>query len=189
MEAGAETLLDTEKEYEIINGQPEEKEMGSARHGGVGSRLIVRLGGYVETHGLGQVYGPDTTFRVGGNDRLPDVSFLSAARIPAEGEPDTSWPIAPDLAVEIVSPNDLYEKVVSKIGEYLAAGVRQVWLISPEHHTVTIYTSLTQIAVLTETDELHGGDLVPGFSLRLSDLFRNPARPGAEQSDQPERAQ
>lgn len=172
-----EVTLDPEKEYEIVDGQPEEKEMGGARHGGVGVRLITRINRHVEAHRLGGVYGPDTTFQIGKNQRLPDVSFVSASRMPPEGEPEGIWPIAPDLAVEIISPNDLFENVLSKVWEYLAAGVRQVWLISPEHKMVTIYHSPTQTTILTEADELVSEELLPGFRLHIRELFQHPARP------------
>src|SRR5919106_2384603 len=142
--------LHPDKEYEIVAGQPEEKIMGGARHGGVGARLIVRLGSHVETYQLGGIYGPDTTFQIGENHRIPDVAFVSAARLPAAGEPEVIWPMAPDLAVEIISPDDLYERVISKVEEYLAGGVQQVWLISPEHKTITIYHAPTHTTILTE---------------------------------------
>ena len=171
-----EIILDPEKEYEIVDGQPEEKEMGGARHGGVGARLIARLVMHVEAHQLGGIYGPDTTFQIGQNQRLPDVSFVSASRIPPEGEPEGIWPIAPDLAVEIIWPNDLFEKVLSKVWEYFAAGVRQVWLISLEHKTVIIHHSPTQTTILTEADELASDELLPGFRLRIGELFQPPAR-------------
>lgn len=171
--------LDPDKEYEIVAGQPEEKVMGGARHGGVGVRLIARLASYVEAHQLGGVYGPDTTFQIGENERIPDVAFVSAARLPMEGEPEGSWSMAPDLAVEIVSPNDLYEKVLSKVEEYFAGGVRQVWLISPEHQTVTIYHTPTHTTILTEAEDLVSEELLPGFRCRIADLFRSPARVSA----------
>lgn len=84
--------------------------------------------------------------------------------------------MAPDLAVEIISPNDLYEKVTSKVWEYLAAGVRQVWLISLEHRTVIVYHSPTQTTILTEADELANNEVLPGFRLRVGELFPSPAR-------------
>jgi Uma2 family endonuclease len=145
-------------------------------HGGVGARLIVRIGGHVEATGLGGVYGPDTSFRIGEQERLPDVSFVAAERIPPAGEPEGIWPFAPDLAVEIVSPADLYERVQGKIREYFTAGTRQVWLISPEHHTVNVYLSPTQVTILSDGDELAGGEVLPGFRCRVGDLFRSPAR-------------
>lgn len=172
--AEAEVVIDSEKEYEIVNGQPEEKEMGSALHSGVGTRLIIRLGGFAEINKLGAVYGPDATFQVGRNERLPDVSFISTARLPQEGEPSTKWMLVPDLAVEIVSPNDLYTKVTSKIREYLAAGVKEVWLIEPELRIITMYRSLTDFTVLAENDELICESLLPGFRLKLSELFHLP---------------
>jgi Uma2 family endonuclease len=102
--------FDPDKEYEIIAGQPEEKTMGGARHSGVGVRLIMRLASHVETHQLGGVYGPDATFQIGENQRIPDVAFVAATRFPVDGEPEGIWPMPPDLAVEIISPYDLYGK-------------------------------------------------------------------------------
>jgi Uma2 family endonuclease len=171
-----EILSSPEKEYEIVDGQPEEKVMGGARHGGVGMRFGSRLVVHVEANQLGGVYGPDTTFKIGNNQRLPDVSFVSASRIPEEGEPEGIWNLAPDLAVEIISPNDLFQKVISKVSEYFAAGVRQVWLISPEHKTVIKHLSATHATILSEADELTGDDLLPGFRCQVSELFQNPAR-------------
>jgi len=176
MAAMIETVLDTDKEYEIVDGQPEEKVMGGARHGGVGSRLIGRLWAHIEPRHLGGVYGPDTSFQIGQNERMPDVAFVAASRLPEEGEPEGPWPLPPDLAVEIVSPSDSYRKVMTRVAEYLAAGGRQVWLIFAEHRTVTIYSSLTEVKVLQETDELDGGEVIPGFRCRVADLFQAPAR-------------
>jgi len=170
------TVLNPEKEYEIVAGQPEEKAMGGARHGGIGARLLSRLCSYVEAQRLGGVYGPDTSFQIGPNERLPDIAFVAADRIPPEGEPEGMWPFAPDLAVEILSPTDLHEKVSGKIREYFAAGVRQVWLISPEYKTVTIYQSPTQVRMLTEEVELSSDEILPGFRCHLRELFQPPTR-------------
>lgn len=178
-----QVVLDPEKEYEIVAVQPEKKEMGGARHGGVGARLVGRLVMHVEAHRLGGICGPDTTFQISQNQRLLNVSFVAAARIPADGEPEGIWPIAPDLTVETItstersanlSPNDLYERVSSKIREYFAAGVRQVWLISPEHKTVTVYHSSTHATILLEENELVSDEL-PGFRCRISEPFQPPA--------------
>jgi Uma2 family endonuclease len=94
--------LHPDKEYEVVAGQPQEKITGGARHSGVGVRLIVRLGNHVEAHQLGGIYGPDATFQIGANQRIPDVAFVAAARFPVEGEPEGIWPMPPDLAVEII---------------------------------------------------------------------------------------
>jgi Uma2 family endonuclease len=83
--------------------------MPGARHGGVCGRLAIALGMYLKANRLGELY-PETNFQIGGNERIPDLAFVSAARLPPEGEPESKWPIPPDLAVEVISPNDLYKK-------------------------------------------------------------------------------
>jgi len=171
----ARVTFDPAKEYEIVDGVPKEKEMAGARHGGISTRLIIRLGSFVEANRLGGVYGPDTMFQIGANDRLPGVSFVAAARIPATGEPEGKWPLAPDLAVEIISPNDLFEQVLSKVREYFAAGVRQVWVISPEHRTLFLYDGPNDLVLLSEERELVSEELLPGFRCKVSELFQQPA--------------
>lgn len=165
--------LDPEKLYEIVDGQPEEKKMAGARHGGVISRLSIRLGVYVESNDLGGLYPANTTFQVGKNERMPDIAFVSAGRIPPEGEPEGKWEIAPDLAVEVISPSDPDEKVSSKILDYLDAGVKQVWLVSPALRMITVFRSLTDVQVFTGDSQLVSEDLLPGFRCRLSDIFKS----------------
>ena len=167
--------LDPDKLYEIVDGQPEEKEMPGARHSGICARLAIELGVYLKVNQLGGLY-VEGSFQIGANERIPDLAFVSAARIPPEGEPDTKWPMPPDLAVEVISPNDLYEKVYAKVMEYLAAGVKQVWLVSPEHHTVTVYRSATNITAFPGDRELVSEDLFPGFRCPLREIFTSPGQ-------------
>ena len=165
--------LDPDKLYEIVDGQPEEKEMPGARHGGICTRLAVKLGLYLTANPLGELYA-ETSFQIGANERIPALAFVAAARIPPEGEPASKWPIPPDLAVEVISPNDLYEKVYAKVMEYLAAGVKQVWLVSPEHHTVTIHCSTTHVTAFSGDCDLVSEDLLPGFHCSLREIFTSP---------------
>ena len=109
--------LDPDRLCAIVDGQPEEKERLGARHSGICGRLTVQLGMYLQAIRLGALY-LRTSFQIGANARIPDLAFVSAVRIPPEGEPDTTWPMPPDLAVEVISPNDLYEKVYAKVMEY-----------------------------------------------------------------------
>ena len=165
-------VIDPEKQFEYVNGHVEVKEMGGARHGRIGVKLISRMDVYIEKQNLGAVYGPDTTFTIGGRERMPDISFVSAARIPPEGDPVGIWTIAPDLAVEIVSPNDLHEEVEAKIHAYFAAGVRQVWKVSPQFQTITIYDSPTKTMILQSGDELTSPDVLPGFRCPVEAIFQ-----------------
>jgi Uma2 family endonuclease len=128
---------------------------------------------YLKANRPGELY-LRTSFQIGANAHIPDLAFVSTARIPSEGEPDTNWPMPPDLAVEVISPNDLYEKVYAKAMEYLAAGVKQVWRVSPEHLTITIYRSATNITALAGDGELISEDLFPGFRCPLRKIFTSP---------------
>lgn len=121
---------------------------------------------------MGGVYTPDTTFVIGTNERLPAIAFVAEERIPAEGDPQGVWTIVPDLAVEVISPNDIYVKVIRKVDEYLEAGVKQVWLVSPEQKSVTIYRSPFDVTVFQDDMELVSEDLLPGFRCRLNEIFK-----------------
>jgi Uma2 family endonuclease len=173
MSTPTEVALDPDKLYEIVDGQPEEKEMPGARHSGICARLAIELGVYLKANRLGGLY-VEGSFQIDKNERIPDLAFVSATRMPPEGEPNTKWLIPPDLAVEVISPNDLYEKVYAKTMEYLAAGVKQVWLVSPEHHTVTIYRSATHVTAFTSDSELVSEDVLPGFRCSLQEIFTSP---------------
>ena len=101
------------------------------------------------------------------NIRSPDVSFVAAGRFPDERWPVGFAPLAPDLAVEVLSPNDRPEDVLEKVGEYLANGTRLVWVIDPETRTAIVYRSLTDVRAIGEADALDGEYVVPGFSCPL----------------------
>ncbi len=172
MTATAQVAYEDDLDYEIVEGQKEVK-MAGAQHGRIGGKVLLNLGNYLEQNPIGGVYISNTTFLIGKNDRMPDVSFVSAERFPPEGEPPGKWEIAPDLAVEVVSPTDIWDKVNHKVKEYFAAGVRQVWLVSQPLQQVFVYDSLTQIKVVTVDEELTSEALLPGFKCRVADLFRS----------------
>jgi Uma2 family endonuclease len=181
MSAATELRPDFDREFEVVDGKREMKEAAGARQGGITARLLGKIGLYVEDNFLGGVYTPDTTFLVGSNERLPDIGFVAADRIPEDGEPESMWTIAPDLAVEVVSPNDLLEKVTAKINNYFAADVREVWLVSPEHQIITIYHSPTRTTILTAEDELTSEELLPGFRCQIKEIFQPSIRRQAKQ--------
>lgn len=172
MTATTQVAFDDDLDYEIVDGQQEVK-MAGARHGEIGAKLIIELGRYLKQNPIGKVYNANTTFQIGLNERMPDVSFVSMARFPAEGTPAGKWEIAPDLAVEVISANDIWDKVNRKVREYFAAGVRQVWLVSQQEEEVMIYDSPTQIRVVTAAEELTSEVLLPGFKCRVGELFQS----------------
>ena len=110
---------------------------------------------------------------------MPDVSFFAATRLPVEGEPESAWPMAPDLAVEIIAPSATWEAVNHKLRAYCAAGVREVWLVSLGQRTVLIHHALANIIELTADDDLTS-ELLPGFRCHVSELFKQPAHQPAQ---------
>ena len=164
-------IIDPEKQIEIAGGKVEIKEMAGAKSGGVAARIIIEVGVYVKANKLGRLYTPDTTFSIGGNQRMPDVSFVAARRIPKKGEPLGKWNLAPDLAVEIILPSDSVKKVRGRLTEFFAAGVREVWIVEPEIGLLTVYHEpLKPTLILTKTDDLTS-QVLPGFSLQLTEIF------------------
>jgi Uma2 family endonuclease len=107
--------------------------------------------------------------------RRPDVAFVSAQKWPLDQPlPETGdWEVIPDLAVEVVSPNDVFQDVLKKMAEYFRLGVRQVWIIIPSHRQIYCYDSpTTSPRVLNVGEELDGGTLLPGLRLPVGSLFQ-----------------
>lgn len=171
-------LPDDGKVYELIDGELKEKPV-SKESSRIGVRFARFLDVFCDAHNAGWVYGPDSGFRCFPDDpgrvRKPDVAFVSVARMPVETYEDEGFcTTAPDLVVEVVSPNDLASEVEEKRDEWLAAGVRTVWIVHPETRTVHAHTSAGGYAFLREADTLTAPDLLPGFAVPVADLFRRP---------------
>jgi Uma2 family endonuclease len=160
--------------YELADGELIEVSTASVFHMLVTILTFDLLRDFAREQGLGSVY-PDGIGYVLSSDpprmRVPDVSFVSRDRIPTTGIPDGFWPEAPDLAVEIVSPNDRAESVHAKVGEYLAAGTRTVWVLWPSTRSATVHHAGGRVQELGPDRNLDGGDVLPGFSVRVGDLF------------------
>jgi Uma2 family endonuclease len=145
-----------------------------SEHGAVAVNIAVVVAQFVKSHGLGVVFGAETGFKIASDPdtvRAPDLAFIRRERIPEEGLPRGFWPGAPDLAVEVVSPGDTYTEVEEKVNDWLNAGTRMVLVLNPRTRTVAIYTSHTDVVRLTEADTLAGGEVLPGFTCRVAELF------------------
>ena len=157
---------------ELIDGVLVEKTMGY-----IESLLAIALSGYlrdyVKAHKLGIILGEAGTLRIlPGQVRIPDVSFISWDKFPGGKLPQVQIPaVAPDLAVEVLSPGNTEGEMQRKLHDYFAAGVRLVWYIEPATRTAKVYTSPDLCTQLNETQSLTGGEVLPGFQLSLHDLF------------------
>jgi Uma2 family endonuclease len=164
--------------YELVDGHLVEQNM-SFWASYVAGRILNLLLTFCDAHRSGWVSSEGTTYQCfpANPDRVrkADVSFirldrLSLAQATAEGH----LPIAPDLAVEVLSPNDLAYEVDAKVQDYLSAGVRLVWVVNPLARTVEVHRLRGAGVILRENDELTGEDVLPGFSCRVGDLFLPP---------------
>jgi Uma2 family endonuclease len=155
--------------YEVVDGELRISPAG-LRHERIVARLIGLLGQFVDERRLGDVLGSNLLYVLpSGNKRAPDVSFVAAGRL--EGFRHAVFPeLAPDLAVEVISPGDSPRQVLDRVGEYLQAGVRLVWVIEPEGRTASIYRTLTDVRNVEESGSLEG-DVLLGFRCALSDLL------------------
>jgi Uma2 family endonuclease len=163
--------------FELVDGALVEKAMGQyeARVGGI---LFYFLETFLEAHDLGIAYPADAMLRVlPGLVRLPDVSFISWAKLPDRQLPaEAVANFAPDLAVEVLSDSNTPAEMERKRGEYFQAGVRLVWEIDPETRTAEVYTAPDRRTALGEDGVLDGGDVLPGFNLSLRRLFERAGR-------------
>ena len=171
-----DALVDDEYRYELVEGELQMMSPASPQQGRYASRVTVDLGAHVESHDLGEVYVAEPGFALEpdpkGTVRAPDVAFVAKERIPAPYQTRGFWPLAPDLAVEIISPSETAYSVEVKVAEYLRAGVRLVWLVYPETQVVIEYSASWQVRRLTKGDVLDGGAVIPGFTMPLARLFR-----------------
>ena len=166
------------KMFELVSGQLVGKNMGfkSAR---IGIKIAATLNDHVEKNRLGWVNGADAGYQCFPDEpskvRKPDVSFIRAERLSAMEEPSGHCAIAPDLAVEVVSPNDEFSQISTKVHEYLNASVKLVWVVDPVGEEVLVYRQDGTRAMLTGKDYLDGESVVPGYRCLVADLFKPPA--------------
>ena len=162
------------RRLELVKGKVYEMPPAGGRHGSVAMRIGFVLTGYVRAHNLGETFAAETGFilhRDPDTVRAPDAAFVAAGRFP-EGELPTGYlDVVPDLVVEVTSPNDRAREISDKVEGWLAAGVRLVWVINPATRSAAVYRSLEDSERLSPEDSLDGGDVIPGFSTELRELF------------------
>ena len=159
--------------YELVRGELRKMAPSGSEHGDISADIHGSLHPYVRANNLGRTRiadpgfilerGPDTV-------RAPDVAFVRRERIEAIGKTVFFWPEAPDLAIEVISPNDRYTEVNEKVDDYLAAGTRMVVVVNPRNRTVNVHTPDGAVT-LKMGDTLDGGEVVPGWQMPVADMF------------------
>lgn len=159
---------------ELVKGEIVTMPPAGHEHGRVGQWLSWRLAAFVEQHKLGQVYLAETGFILSRHPdtvRAPDAAFVFASRAAQQKRREGFFDGAPDLAVEVVSPEDTVEQVDAKVLDYLQSGTKLVWLVHPRTQTITVYRSLDKVRALTLNDTLDGADVLPGFAVAVQEIF------------------
>jgi len=160
--------------YELVRGELRKMAAAGYQHGRISMDISTPLDQHVRAHDLGTVCAAETGFTLASDPdtvRAPDVAFIRRERVTEVGDAAGYWPGAPDLAVEVISPGDTYTEVEEKIFDWLEAGTRMVIVVNPRRRLVTVYRTPADITVLTERDTLNGGDVVPGWTMPVRDVF------------------
>ena len=158
---------------ELVRGELRRLSPAGYWHGAVIGRLAGRIGPYASERNLGDTFGAETGFILARNPdtvRSPDVAFVRRDRMPSEFS-SGYFPGPPDLAVEIVAPNDTYTEVHEKALSWLEHGARLVWVIDPVGRRATVFRRSDDVHVLGPDAQLTGDDVLPGFAVQLSDLL------------------
>jgi Uma2 family endonuclease len=171
--ADVERLSLPDKQVELVRGRLIVREPPGTRHGAIAANLAYHLSAFVRPRSLGMVCAQDTGFHISQDPdtiRAPDVAFIRherASAIPTSGYAK----LAPDLAVEVLSPGDRPAEVLAKVADWLGAGTRLVWVVDPQHSEVRVYRADGTLLVLAAQDTLDGEDVLPGFNCSITDVL------------------
>ena len=158
--------------WELIDGEPIELSPAAGRSGWISGNVYRLLANHVRQSQVGWAFPPETGFVLFDDRqtvRSPDAAVVLRNRL-AE-LPDSFVPMAPDLAAEVLSPSDRIADALAKVAMYLQAGTSLVWLVNPATRTVVVFRSETDPVTLGESDTLDGGDVLPGFSVPVAEIF------------------
>ncbi|HCG28761.1 MAG TPA: Uma2 family endonuclease [Thermomicrobiales bacterium] len=160
--------------YELDCGELVQLPMSSFNSSRIAVRISSAMYAFVNARGLGYIAGVDGAYILKRDPdvvRVPDVSFVRAERMPPEEQWSRFLDLAPDLAVEVISPSDTVRDSLDKVREYLDAGVQLVWVVQPSRRMVTVYYPDRTARLYYDDATLDGGDILPGFTLPVADIF------------------
>lgn len=186
-------IADTDQaRYELVRGEVRCMTPAGGDHGAVGINLVERLAPYVRARRLGRCFGDGTGFllplpselqrrahdgRPRDTVRSPDAAFVRADRVPALGFEPGWVRLAPDFAAEVLSPSETASDTAEKLADYRAAGTALLWVIDPAKRLVSVYAADAPTRWFRSGDVVDGGQVLPGFTIAVDDLFENVAPP------------
>jgi len=168
-------MRDDGQRYELVEGVLRMMAPAGGRHGRVAHSLALILGTHVRAQQLGLVYAAETGFllaREPDTVRAPDVAFVARQRAVGIDDDQGFVTVVPDLVGEVVSPRDSFSDVEEKVLAWLSAGTRLVIVVDPSTRTLHAYRSSDRVIVLREGARLDAGDVVPGLTIAVAELFQ-----------------
>lgn len=160
------------KPYELVEGRVIEVNPAGVEASATAARVVTRVSIFVDAHTVGMITGTDGGYKLGQDTlRALDVAYFSNTKLAQLLEPEKYAPFAPDLAVEVVSANDTATEGQARIALYLEAGVKLIWVFYPQRREVEVHFPDRTAKTLTRDQMLDGGDALPGFQVRINDLF------------------
>jgi Uma2 family endonuclease len=164
---------------ELVRGELRVTPPAGGPHGVASVNLVVMLAVHVREHRLGRVFADAVGYelmRLPRTVRVPDASFVRSDQLPAQGIGPGLMKLAPDLAIEVLSPSETASELEEKLDDYLVAGTPLIWVVDPVRRTVMIVSADAPVRWLREGDTLDGGNVVPGFRCAVADIFEGIAR-------------
>lgn len=159
---------------ELVRGELRVTPPAGGPHGVATVNLVLALGSYVRAQGLGRVFGDGLGYellRLPRTVRVPDASYVRADRLPPEGIGPGLLKLAPDLAIEVLSPSETASEIEEKLDDYLVSGTPLIWVVDPVRRTVMIVSSEAPVRWLRAGDALDAAPVVPGFTCPVSEIF------------------
>jgi len=159
---------------ELVKGELVKMVPSGGEHGTLTMNVGALLHNFVKPRKLGRVFGAETGIFISRDPdtvRAADAAYMSNERLTQIKDLTKFLDVPPDLVVEVVSPTDHWSEVEEKVSEYLSIGVRLVWVINPKTRSVHIYRPSREVWRLLEDDTLDGEDVLPGFGVRVKELF------------------
>ena len=167
-------MADDGNRYELESGKLIMMSPAGSEHGWIAGRIFVRLATHVENHNLGRTYAAETGFKISeapDTVRAPDACFVSQRRLDAVEQTRSYLPLAPDLVVEVVSPNDSSSDVEQKAEQWLEAGSKIVLVADPENETLRVYRTKNEIQVLRSGETFSSGETCGDWQISVDEIF------------------
>lgn len=159
---------------ELVHGAVRILAPAGGRHAGIARNIFVAIHTYVTPRGLGEVFTDGAGFALPHRDdtvRSPDAAFVRAGRLPVDELPDGWLALAPDLAVEVLSPSERHSEVMEKLDDYFAGGTTLAWVVDPRRRGVEVHTADRVVRWVAYRDTLDGAPVLPEFSIPVTNLF------------------